>query len=83
MTRRPKKSFSPPGSWKISSRTPPPLKKDDGTYIYTETIPNEDGITIREYTITKTDKARDLTYQELADRLGEDFTGDQDGVLQG
>ena len=46
----------------------------------TETIPNEDGITIREYTITKTDEARNLTYRELADRLGEDFTGDQDGV---
>lgn len=57
------------------------VKKDDGTYVYTETIQNEDGtITIREYTITETDKARDLTYQELADRLGEDFTGDQDGV---
>lgn len=59
---------------------PTTVKKDDGTYIYTETIPNEDGITIREYTITKTDEARNLTYQELADRLGEDFTGDQDGV---
>lgn len=60
---------------------PTTVKKDDGTYIYTETIPNEDGtITIREYTITKTDEARDLTNQELADRLGEGFTGDQDGV---
>lgn len=54
--------------------------KQDGTYTYTETIPNEDGITIREYTITKTDEARDLTYQELAERLGEGFTADQDGV---
>lgn len=62
-------------------KDPTTVKKDDGTYIYTETIPNEDGTTtIREYTITKTDEARDLTYQELADRLGEDFTGDQDGV---
>lgn len=26
-TRRPEKSFSPPGSWKASSRTPPPLKR--------------------------------------------------------
>ena len=59
----------------------PTNKKDDNTYTYTETIPNEDGtITIREYTITKTDEAPDLTYQQLADRLGEDFTGDQDGV---
>ena len=58
----------------------PTNKKDDGTYTYTETIPNEDGITIREYTITKTDEARDLTYQELAERLGEGFTADQDGV---
>lgn len=61
-------------------KDPTTVKKDDGTYIYTETIPNEDGITIREYTIIKTDEARNLTYQELADRLGEDFTGDQDGV---
>ena len=60
---------------------PTTVKKDDGTYTYTETIHNEDGtITIREYTITKTDEDRDLTNQELADRLGEDFTGDQDGV---
>lgn len=54
--------------------------KQDGTYTYTETIPNEDGITIREYTITKTDEARGLTNQELADRLGEGFTGDENGV---
>lgn len=58
----------------------PTNKKDDNTYTYTETIPNEDGITIREYTITKTDEARDLTYQELADCLGEGFTGDENGV---
>lgn len=58
----------------------PTNKKDDNTYTYTETIHNEDGITIREYTITKTDEARDLTYQELAERLGEGFTADQDGV---
>ena len=58
----------------------PDIKQEGNTYTYTETIPNEDGITIREYTITKTDKARDLTYRELADRLGEGFTGDQDGV---
>ena len=57
------------------------VKKDDGTYIYTETIQNEDGTTtIREYTITETDTARDLTYRELADRLGEGFTGDENGV---
>ena len=60
---------------------PTTVKKDDGTYTYTETIHNADGtITIREYTITKTDKARDLTPEELAARLGEDFTGDQDSV---
>lgn len=59
----------------------PDIKQEGNTYTYTETIPNEDGTTtIREYTITKTDKARDLTYRELADRLGEGFTGDQDGV---
>lgn len=57
------------------------VKKDDGTYVYTETIHHEDGTTtIREYTITETDTARNLTYRELADRLGEDFTGDENGV---
>ena len=67
-------------SWKLESILEDSIKKDDNTYTYTETIPNEDGITIREYTITKTDEARDLTYQELAERLGEGFTADQDGV---
>lgn len=74
------KVLLPSGKLENILQDPTTVKKDDGTYIYTETIPNEDGITIREYTITKTDEARDLTYQELADRLGEDFTGDQDGV---
>lgn len=67
-------------SGKLESILEDSIKKDDNTYTYTETIPNEDGITIREYTITKTDEARDLTYQELAERLGEGFTADQDGV---
>ena len=67
-------------SGKLESILEDSIKKDDNTYTYTETIPNEDGITIREYTITKTDEARDLTYQELADRLGEGFTGDENGV---
>ncbi len=59
----------------------PTNKKDDNTYTYAETIYNADGtITIREYTITKTDTDRDLTNQELAERLGEGFTADQDGV---
>lgn len=58
----------------------PETKQNGNTYTYTETIPNEDGITIREYTITKTDEARGLTYQELADRLGEGFIGKEDGV---
>lgn len=54
-------------------KDPTTVKKDDGTYIYTETIPNEDGTTtIREYTITKTDEARDLTPEELAKRLAGD-----------
>ena len=74
------KVLLPSGKLENILQDPTTVKKDDGTYIYTETIPNEDGITIREYTITKTDEARNLTYQELADRLGEDFTGDQDGV---
>lgn len=67
-------------SGKLESILEDSIKKDDNTYTYTETIPNEDGITIREYTITKTDEARDRTYQELAERLGEGFTADQDGV---
>ena len=68
-------------SGKLESILEDSIKKDDNTYTYTETIPNADGtITIREYTITKTDEARDLTPEELAKRLGEDFTGDQDGV---
>ena len=59
----------------------PETKQNGNTYTYTETIPNEDGTTtIREYTITKTDEARGLTYRELADRLGEGFTGDEKGV---
>ncbi len=51
----------------------PTNKKDDNTYTYTETIHNEDGTTtIREYTITKTDEAPDLTPEELAKRLAGD-----------
>lgn len=75
------KVLLPSGKLENILQDPTTVKKDDGTYIYTETIQNEDGITtIREYTITKTDEARDLTPEELAKRLGEDFTGDQDGV---
>lgn len=74
------KVLLPSGKLENILQDPTTVKKDDGTYIYTEIIPNEDGITIREYTITKTDEARNLTPEELADRLGEDFTGDQDGV---
>ena len=75
------KVLLPSGKLESILDDPTTVKKDDGTYTYTETIHNEDGtITIREYTITKTDEDRDLTNQELADRLGEDFTGDQDGV---
>lgn len=74
------KVLLPSGKLENILQDPTTVKKDDGTYIYTETIPNEDGITIREYTITKTDEARNLTYRELADRLGEDFTGDENGV---
>lgn len=74
------KVLLPSGKLENILQDPTTVKKDDGTYIYTETIPNEDGITIREYTITKTDEARNLTPEELAKRLGEDFTADQDGV---
>lgn len=75
------KVLLPSGKLESILEDPTTVKKDDGTYIYTETIRNEDGTTtIREYTITETDKARDLTYQELAERLGEGFTGDENGV---
>ena len=75
------KVLLPSGKLESILDDPTTVKKDDGTYTYTETIPNEDGtITIREYTITKTDEARDLTPEELAKRLGEDFTGDDNGV---
>lgn len=75
------KVLLPSGKLESILEDPTTVKKDDNTYTYTETIPNEDGtITIREYTITKTDTARELTNQELADRLGEGFTGDDNGV---
>lgn len=75
------KVLLPSGKLESILDDPTTVKKDDGTYTYTETIPNADGTTtIREYTITKTDEARKLTNQELAERLGEDFTADQDGV---
>lgn len=75
------KVLLPSGKLESILEDPTTVKKDDNTYTYTETIPNEDGtITIREYTITKTDTARELTNQELAERLGEGFTADQDGV---
>lgn len=76
-----KEVLLPSGKLESILDDPTTVKKDDGTYTYTETIPNADGTTtIREYTITKTDTDRDLTNQELADRLGEGFTADQDGV---
>lgn len=75
-----KEVLLPSGELENILQDPTTVKKDDGTYIYTKTIPNADGITIREYTITKTDEARDLTYQELAERLGKGFTGDENGV---
>lgn len=75
------KVLLPSGKLESILDDPTTVKKDDGTYTYTETIHNADGtITIREYTITKTDTARDLTPEELAARLGEGFTGDQDSV---
>lgn len=67
------KVLLPSGKLENILQDPTTVKKDDGTYIYTETIPNEDGTTtIREYTITKTDEARDLTPEELAKRLAGD-----------
>ena len=67
------KVLLPSGKLESILEDPTTVKKDDGTYIYTETIRNEDGTTtIREYTITKTDEARDLTPEELAKRLAGD-----------
>lgn len=50
--------------------------KDTGEYVYTETV---DG---KEYTykVKKTEDSKPLTNAQLADRLGEGFTGDDNGV---
>lgn len=50
--------------------------KDTGEYVYTETV---DG---KEYTykVKKTENTKPLTPAQLADRLGEDFTADDNGV---
>lgn len=49
---------------------------DTGEYVYTE---NVDG---KEYTykVKKTENTKPLTHAQLADRLGEGFTGDDNGV---
>lgn len=50
--------------------------KDTGEYVYTETV---DG---KEYTykVKKTEDTKQLTNEQLAKRLGEGFTGDDNGV---
>lgn len=50
--------------------------KDTGEYVYTETV---DG---KEYTykVKKTEDSKPLTNAQLAERLGEGFTGDDNGV---
>ena len=50
--------------------------KDTGEYVYTETV---DG---KEYTykVKKTENTKPLTPAQLAERLGEGFTGDDNGV---
>lgn len=50
--------------------------KDTGEYVYTETV---DG---KEYTykVKKTENTKPLTPAQLAERLGEDFTADDNGV---
>lgn len=50
--------------------------KDTGEYVYTETV---DG---KEYTykVKKTENTKSLTPAQLAERLGEGFTGDDNGV---
>ena len=50
---------------------------DTGEYVYTETDANGKEYT---YKVKKTEDTKQLTDKQLADRLGEGFTGDDNGV---
>lgn len=50
---------------------------DTGEYVYTETDANGKEYT---YKVKKTENTKPLTHAQLADRLGEGFTGDDNGV---
>lgn len=50
---------------------------DTGEYVYTETDTNGKEYT---YKVKKTEDTKQLTNKQLADRLGEGFTGDDNGV---
>lgn len=50
---------------------------DTGEYVYTETDANGKEYT---YKVKKTEDTKQLTNKQLADRLGEGFTGDANGV---
>lgn len=50
---------------------------DTGEYVYTETDANGKEYT---YKVKKTEDTKQLTNEQLADRLGEGFTGDDNGV---
>ena len=50
---------------------------DTGEYVYTETDANGKEYT---YKVKKTENTKPLTNKQLADRLGEGFTGDDNGV---
>lgn len=50
---------------------------DTGEYVYTETDANGKEYT---YKVKKTEDTKPLTNEQLADRLGEGFTGDDNGV---
>ena len=50
---------------------------DTGEYVYTETDANGKEYT---YKVKKTEDTKPLTNKQLADRLGEGFTGDDNGV---
>lgn len=50
---------------------------DTGEYVYTETDANGKEYT---YKVKKTEDTKQLTNKQLADRLGEGFTGDDNGV---
>lgn len=60
----------------------PETTRNGNTYTYTKTTTNADGTTTtRDYTITVDDsKTENLNNKDIADLLGDGFTGDENGV---